>query len=376
MADRQIVYTNEVPFETDVLNTNKNAYVGLGRFTDAVLGSTTQANGFNTVPLAVPDLKVDVEQGEIYEQQAVDSIPYGEVPADPSLIQKQGILTETVTLDTAAPVGVGNSVDYLIQVSFLQIDTNITNRPYFNSTDPSSPIFIAQVELRENNAIVTAKQGIEATTGTQVPPAPDPGNVGLYIVTVDFGQTEVLAPDIVIDPNSPLIVADDKLKDKGGVNKENTWIEVQTSKISVCEVQKLAAPIQSIPNGVPTIITTFEATPLIDNDNIWNSTLKRFEPKRLGLYQLWVQASWRPNVATTQHGFRELGVKKNGSSLRILSGANDYDIGETGGSTTAGSGVEFITTIGDFLEIQISHDYGVTMDLESVVAVLYYIGTI
>src|ERR1700692_743995 len=91
MSNRIIVSPQEILFSSDVLKTNKNIYVGLGRACEAILGSTTQLNGFPCTPTIPASLDVSVGSGEIYISEPTDPTAYGVLPVDNTPIVKQGI---------------------------------------------------------------------------------------------------------------------------------------------------------------------------------------------------------------------------------------------------------------------------------------------
>src|SRR5262249_8147081 len=77
------------------------------------------------------------------------------------------------------------------------------SRPYFNSTDPSAPIFQNNYDTRTDLCVIEIKLGTEAASPT--PPVPDAGFTGLYYVTVNYGQTSIVSGNITVVPNAPFI---------------------------------------------------------------------------------------------------------------------------------------------------------------------------
>lgn len=76
-CNRQTVYAGAIPLETDLLNTNRNALVGLGKLAAAMLGTSTLVNGLACVPTAPATLHVQVLAGEIYSLQNLDGTAFG-----------------------------------------------------------------------------------------------------------------------------------------------------------------------------------------------------------------------------------------------------------------------------------------------------------
>lgn len=201
--DRHIVYAGQIPLEVDLLNTNKNAMIGIGKLVSALFGSSTFVAGFSTGPNSPADLTVKVQAGEIYTLKNIDDTAYSSLTADTThQLMKQGVVLDVTTLSCPAPGTAGQSINYLVQVAFSETDSSSTVLPYYNSSNPSvawtgpNNTGTAQPTKRADLAVVTVKSGTAATTGSQVTPTPDAGNVGLYVVTVANGQTTITAGNI------------------------------------------------------------------------------------------------------------------------------------------------------------------------------------
>jgi hypothetical protein len=212
--DRLINYPGAIPLETDLLNTNKNTMTAIAKVCSLLFGSTTFVNGLTAAPNGVPALNVVVSPGEIYSLQNMDGTAYSSLAADTThQIVKQGIMLDAVTLATAAPVTGGQSINYLIQATFSEVDGAPVVLPYYNASNPaqaySGPANAGTTNntKRAGTVVVSAKAGIAATTGTQTTPAPDSGYVGLYVVVVANGQSTVTAPNISVAAGAPLIPA-------------------------------------------------------------------------------------------------------------------------------------------------------------------------
>jgi hypothetical protein len=210
--DRQIIYVGQVPLETDLLNTNKNVMVGLSKLAAALLGTTTLVNGFTCIPTGPASLQVQVTAGEIYILQNIDGTAYSSLAADTAhQIVKQGILLDTVTLNAPAPVTGGQSINYLVQVTYQDTDALPVVLPYYNASNPSvaysGPANAGTTNntVRKGVATVAIKAGISAATGSQVTPTVDAGYTPMFVVTVANGQTQVTAPNIVTSGIAPFI---------------------------------------------------------------------------------------------------------------------------------------------------------------------------
>lgn len=184
----------------------------IGMLAQEMFGTSTTASGFGCTPTSPATLSVLVAPGRLYSLQATDPLQYSTLPADTTdLIVKQGILNTSSTLACPAPATSGQSVNYLIEVAFEEIDTNPVVLPYYNSANPSQPFSgpnnsgSANYTSRQDTVLIQAKAGTPATTGTQVTPAPDAGYVGLWVVTVAYGQTTITSGNISQYSGAPLL---------------------------------------------------------------------------------------------------------------------------------------------------------------------------
>ena len=202
--DRVQVFPGAIPLETDLLNTNKNTMIGLAKLAAAMFGTGTIANGLSVVPTGPASLQVFVNPGEIYQLVNLDGTAYSSLAADTThQIVKQGILLDQAILSCPAPATGGFSINYLIEATYSDVDALPVVLPYYNASNPavaySGPANAGTTNntVRQGKVTLTAKAGIAAATGTQTTPAADAGYVGLYVVTVANGQTQITAPNIV-----------------------------------------------------------------------------------------------------------------------------------------------------------------------------------
>lgn len=210
--DRVTVYAGQIPLETDLLRTNKFAMMAVSKLAAAMLGTSTIVNGLACVPTGPASLQVIVNPGEIYSLTNVDNTAYSSIPADTShQILKQGILLDAVNLSCPAPGAGGQSINYLIQATYQDSDTDLTALPYYNASNPTQAWSgpnnsgTAQATTRKGIVTVSAKAGTAAATGSQVTPAPDSGYVGLWVVTVANGQSAITAGNIVAANGAPVL---------------------------------------------------------------------------------------------------------------------------------------------------------------------------
>ncbi|CAB4144017.1 hypothetical protein UFOVP459_8 [uncultured Caudovirales phage] len=251
---RVTVYTNQTPFEADILRSNTYKMVDVSKLAQTVLGTginnTTLASGLPCAPIAPPGLQVTVGPGCLYSYQFYEATPYGVLPADTDpnhQLYKQALNFNPVVLNTPAPVTIGNSIIYLVQAAFETVDTNVISRPYYNSADPTSPIFNSLSDTRQDIILINAKSGIEAPSPT--PPTPDAGFVGLYYVTIAFGQTSVVGGNITIANNAPFITESltQKISYASVIDQKYTYFQ-DTGAVNALVVTP-STGYSSFPNG-------------------------------------------------------------------------------------------------------------------------------
>ena len=211
---RQIVYPGSIPLDSDLLNTNRNTMVAIAKVATAMLGTATIVNGLACTPTSPASMQVQVAPGEIYSLANLDGTAYGSLSADTThQILKQGILLDAATLSCPAPTTNGFSVNYLIEATYQDVDSNALVLPYYNASNPSQAFSgagnngVAQNTTRDGVCFLQVKAGIAATTGTQVTPPADSGYVGLWVVTVAYGQTTITSANIAQAVNAPFLPA-------------------------------------------------------------------------------------------------------------------------------------------------------------------------
>lgn len=210
--DRQTVYSGQVPLETDLLNTNRNVLVALGKVLGDMLGTSTFATGLGCVPTAPASMSVQVQPGQLYSLQNLDNTAYSSLAADTThQIVKQGIALDAQSFACAAPTTAGYSINYLIEANYSDVDTNAIVLPFYNASNPSQafngPGGNGQPSMttRAGKVILTLKPGVAAATGAQITPAVDAGCVGLWVVTVAYGQSTITAGNISQYTGAPIL---------------------------------------------------------------------------------------------------------------------------------------------------------------------------
>lgn len=200
--DRVIVYPGQVPLETDILNTNKYAMVGLGRLAGAVLGSVASGaglvEGLKVTSTVTPGLSVLVSPGSMYTSLAVDATDYSTVSADTSnSIPKQGILLSSFTLDcTSLKPASGYRIVY-ITASLADDNDGTTVLPYYNSSNTAVALngpggaSTLQARRRYTKLTISTRLGNSVTTGTAPLPTLSGNEVALATLLLRSTTTTI-----------------------------------------------------------------------------------------------------------------------------------------------------------------------------------------
>lgn len=205
--DRQITYPTAEVLDTDILLTNKNAMIGLGYLAQAVLGSTTVVDGLACSATTPASMGVNVATGSIYSLAQIDATAYGSVNADTvNQIVKQGIAIGTSNFNCPAPGTAGQSVVYLVQARYQDVDGGSTNLPFVSATD-GSVTYTMENTVRQGKCVLSLKTGTAAASGSQVTPTPDAGYVGLWAITVANGAATITGANIAQYPGAPFLKA-------------------------------------------------------------------------------------------------------------------------------------------------------------------------
>ena len=210
--DRMIVYPGAIPLDTDLLNIQRFAMLADGAMAEALIGDTMTASGLAAAPTSPASLSITVGRGAIFALATVDGSSFGSLGSDSNGLVKigynEGATTETFT----APGTSGQSINYLIEATFQESDTDAVVLPYYNASNPAVPYTgpanagTSQNTQRIQRVELQVKAGAAATTGSQTTPAVDSGWVPLYVVTVAYGQTAITSGNIVVAPGAPFIL--------------------------------------------------------------------------------------------------------------------------------------------------------------------------
>ncbi len=210
--DRQIVYPGSIPLDTDILSIQRNTMIALGYLAQATLGATTVADGLACAPTAPASMTVAINPGSITSVNVIDANPFGSLPADGGdVLVKMGINTTATNFTLTAPAISGQSINYLIQATIAEADGTPIVLPYYNAANPAQPFSgpanngVSQNTQRLQRVQLQLKPSAPANTGAQVTPAVDNGWVGLYVIAVNYGQTQITPASIIYYPTAPFI---------------------------------------------------------------------------------------------------------------------------------------------------------------------------
>ena len=183
----------------------------VGFLAQACLGGGPVLDGFACTPTVPASLAVVVGPGSLTVASEVDQNNFGSLAADATPLVKMGILSTATTFALTVPPVSGQSVNYLVEASFLETDAVPVVLPYYNAANPSQGFAgannsgSAQNTQRLQTVALQLKAGAAASTGSQATPAVDPGCVAVATITVNAGQTTVTAPSIAVPSSAPLL---------------------------------------------------------------------------------------------------------------------------------------------------------------------------
>ena len=210
--DRQIVYPGGIPLDTDILSMQRNTLIAFGYLTQTVLGKSILADGLACLPTQPASLSIVIGPGCITQFGSVDASAFGSLPAEPSEpLVRMGINVAGISFALLAPTISGQSINYLVEASFLEIDGDPVILPYYNAANPAQPYSgpgnsgAAQNTIRQQSVQLQLKPGAPAPSGSQITPSVDAGWAGLYVVTVAYGQSTIVAGNIVQMPAAPFV---------------------------------------------------------------------------------------------------------------------------------------------------------------------------
>jgi hypothetical protein len=264
--DRTTVYRDQLPYETDILGLQRQAYQGFGLLALDLFGSATSVARFPCGPTAPTSMAVMVGPGTIYVLKNLDDAPWGDRDAVGGLaadtdadhkILKQGIFADTVVFATPAPVTVGHSVKYLIEADFTEDDAPDETTQFYNVANPGVGFTDDVSRTRRNLAnlyLITGTSGASPS----IPPT-TAGRVPIWVITVAHTDTTVTAGNIAAHPSAPFV---DVGGGGGGGTPLTPWAVVASNHTAVAG-ERL---ILDATGGTFTL--TLPATPVAGNEGI------------------------------------------------------------------------------------------------------------
>jgi hypothetical protein len=209
--DRQIVYPGSIPLDTDLLGIQRNVMVAMGYLAQATLGTTTIADGLACTPSTPASLSVVIGPGSITQFGVVDAEAFGSLPALAEPLVRIGVNLNPTTFALTPPTVPGQSINYLVQASLLEVDATPVILPYYNAANPSQPYSgpsntgVAQATQRLQSVQLQVKAGLPETTGQQGTPAVDAGWVALYVIGVPANASAITQQNISVFNLAPFI---------------------------------------------------------------------------------------------------------------------------------------------------------------------------
>jgi len=212
MADRPYIYPGEQARSADFLLGVQNGNVVAGALATLMVGSSTFVGGLACFPTAPASMDVVVGPGCIVTQSTVEpNGAYGSLGVNTQPCMRVGTIGTSTTFALTAPTTPGYSQEYLICAVFEESDGDAVILPYVNATTPSAPFSgpgnAGTAQNTERSAIVGLQlvAGTPAPAGTQTAPATPSGWSPLYIITLNYGATTIIAGNIATASGAPFV---------------------------------------------------------------------------------------------------------------------------------------------------------------------------
>jgi hypothetical protein len=222
--------------------------IGLAKLASAILGTGPLLHSLPCTPGS--GLTVSVGAGQVYQLANVDSTAYSSIPADTAhQVLKQGVLLDPVVLACPAPGAAGQSINYLVQVAFQEVDGGTVVLQYYNASNPAVPFVgpagsgSTNATVRAGKCVVQVKAGVAAATGSQTTPAVDSGFIAAYVVTVANGASSIVTGNIAVAAGAPFLAGLLSSHHSGGAG--------QAPKVSLTSEVQGVLPPANLPAGLP-----------------------------------------------------------------------------------------------------------------------------
>jgi hypothetical protein len=138
-----------------------------------------------------------------------DAMAFGALAADPFPVVRTARLAANAEVVLSGPADSNHVETWLIQAQARETDVGAIVLPYWNAANPSVPYSgpgnsgQAQATTRMLSVALSGKSSGVQAIGQAGPPAPDPGWVGLFVVTTYFGKPGIEAADILPYATAP-----------------------------------------------------------------------------------------------------------------------------------------------------------------------------
>lgn len=211
--DRVQNYNLQTPLTADDLNKERDyTAIALGKIVSALLGQGTVVSDLAATAVAsttVPTLQLS--DGQLYELATLDPTAFGSLPVNsfPSTanVMKQGLLLasrgDANTFELTPPGTSGESIIYLLEAQYADLDADTQTITFYNVSDPTNPTTATQPRVREGTINFVLKAGIASSSPTA--PSADAGYVPLYNIEVAYGQTALSQSDITVASGAPFL---------------------------------------------------------------------------------------------------------------------------------------------------------------------------
>lgn len=370
--NRRITYATQLANSLFALQDQNEQMFDLHCLIDAILGETTELNGFACTPTSPASLTVNVAPGQIYSQEEIDATDFGTaptmIPADPRLIMKFAYTLDSTPFTFVPPVTVGDSRNDLIQIAFQEADGDSTGLSFFGGVTEvtvSTPTGTTDIPVANNsitnnvnverldNVVFNVKVGTPAPTGTQVTPTPDAGYTGALVITTTQGVSTITAGEIAEYPGAPFI--SEKLKDKISLATANSLYALKQARVA--SLRKTAP--QTVTFGSAAIIT-FGTTAFDTGDYLVDAPANSFLPKIGGYYRISALVKITvPDGGIYFRGQAVVTVYKNGSNLDDLGEMffSSGPAGEAGDVELTGSMIISANGLTDYFQLQLEQTF-------------------
>ena len=211
--DRVQNYNLQTPLTADDLNKERDyTAIALGKIVSALLGQGTVVSDLAATAVASTTVPtVQLSDGQLYELATLDPTAFGSLPVGsfPSTanVMKQGLLLasrgDVNTFELTPPGTSGESIIYLLEAQYADLDTDTQTITFYNVSDPTNPTTATQPRVREGTISFVLKAGIASSSPTA--PSADAGYVPLYNIEVAYGQTVLSQSNITVASGAPFL---------------------------------------------------------------------------------------------------------------------------------------------------------------------------